>query len=83
MTTTHGGGIGSRGKGFNDLFTRQSNGIGYGFGGTGSKGTSGQTVAPSNNQGGPGFVRIMFFDANATRYTSGITYDRTKARFAG
>lgn len=83
VNTTHGGVIGSRGKGFNDLFTRQSNGIGYGFGGTGSKGTSGQTVAPSNNQGGPGFVRIMFFDANATRYTSGITYDRTKARFAG
>tara|TARA_R100000541_G_scaffold1902_2_gene7052 strand:+ start:35778 stop:37064 length:1287 start_codon:yes stop_codon:yes gene_type:complete len=83
VTATHGGVIGSKGKGFNNLFTRQSTGSGYGFGGTGSKGSNSQTEATSSNQGGPGFVRIMFFDANATRYTSGITYNRTKARFAG
>tara|TARA_R110002072_G_scaffold1322_2_gene10784 strand:+ start:8229 stop:9518 length:1290 start_codon:yes stop_codon:yes gene_type:complete len=84
VTPTHGGVTGSPGKGFDEIFTRKTtSGLGYGFGGAGEKGYNGQSVATNNNQGGPGFVRIMFFDANATRYTSGITYNRTKARFAG
>jgi len=82
VTPTHGGNIGSPGKGFDEIFTRSStSGLGYGFGGAGEKGYNGQSVATNNNQGGPGFVRIMFYDVNDVTHTTGITYDRTKARF--
>ena len=79
-----GGGSGTAGgKGFNEIFTRETNSTnGYGYGGGGVKGQLTMTVTNSV-KGGPGFVRIMFYDADDLSHTTGITYDRTKARFPG
>jgi len=78
----YGGNNGSGGRGFLETFIRTNLNAGYGYGGGGGKGASTMTV-PNSVKGGPGFVRIMFYDENDTSHTTGITYDRTKARFAG
>ena len=79
----YGGNNGISGKGFNEIFTRYgSTPSGYGYGGGGGKGASTMTV-PNSVKGGPGFVRIMFYDPDDLLHTTGITYNRTKTRFPG
>jgi|TARA_R110000822_G_scaffold22656_1_gene70738 hypothetical protein len=81
-TVTHGGALNSAGNGFDEIFNRVSEKttypLGYGRGGAGTKGTS----VGDKIRGGPGMVRIMFNSLPST-LTSGITHNRTKARFAG
>jgi len=76
-----GGGFGGSAQGFNEIFVRQSSGNGYGRGGSGDKGSSSYTPS-SNVKGGPGFVRIMFFDADDAEHIA-VNHTRTLARFAG
>ena len=89
-TVTHGGALNSAGNGFDEIFNRVSEKVsepvGHGRGGSGTKGHSNTSLIPgsgaSNIRGGPGMVRIMFNSLPST-LTSGITHNRTMARFAG